>query len=511
MKKRIIFLLLTSVMMTLSGCSGQITSDSSSSATSDTTAQTTSAVNASEMFTDRDMEIGYDENTSTAITLSGDSASCDLDSVQISENTITITEEGVYILSGTLDNGMIVVDAADTDKIRLVLNGADITNETSAAIYILEADKVFITSAPNSENVLANSGEYIAIDENNIDAVIFSKSDLTLNGSGTLTISAACGHGIVSKDDLVVTSGSYQINAASHGLSGKDSVRIANGDFTIVSGKDGIHAENADDTSLGFIYIADGSFTISSGDDGMHADNALTISGGNINILQSYEGIEGLSIDITGGDITLTSDDDGLNCAGGNDSSGFGGHGDDIFSATEGAYIMISEGTLHINASGDGIDSNGSLTITGGETYVSGSTDNGNGALDYTSDGIIAGGILVAAGSSGMAQNLSSASTQGVMMVTVDTASAGSTISLTDDSGNELISWQPDKEYTCVIISCPEITQGSTYTLNADGYSTQITMDSLVYSSGGGIGNDSGGMGGGKNDGNMGGRHGDWR
>ena len=178
------------------------------------------------------------------ITLSGGSASSDSDAVQISGSTVTITDEGTYILSGTLNDGMIVVSAEDTDKIQLVLDNVEITSSDSAAIYVLEADKVFITTASGSENSLANGGEYVAIDDNNIDAVIFSKSDLTLNGAGTLTINAAAGHGVVSKDDLVLTSGAYTITAASQGLSGKDSVRIANGTYTITSGKDGIHAEN---------------------------------------------------------------------------------------------------------------------------------------------------------------------------------------------------------------------------------------------------------------------------
>jgi len=150
------------------------------------------------------LEIEYDEEASAKITLSGDSASSDSDAVQISDSTVTITDEGTYILSGTLHNGMIVVNAEDTDKVRLVLNGADITNSTSAAIYILEADKVFITTASGTENTLGNGGEYVAIDDNNIDAVVFSKSDLTLNGAGTLAINASAGHGVVSKDDLVL-------------------------------------------------------------------------------------------------------------------------------------------------------------------------------------------------------------------------------------------------------------------------------------------------------------------
>ena len=237
--------------------------------------------------------------------------------------------------------------------------------------------------------------------------------------------------------------------------------------------------------SLGFIYIAGGKFEISSADDGMHADSSLMIEGGTIHVSESYEGLEGLSIDITGGDIDVTASDDGLNAAGGNDSSGFEGGGKDIFAVEEGAYICISGGKVQVHASGDGIDSNGNLTISGGETYVSGLASGGNGSIDYNGDGVITGGTFAAAGSSDMAQNFSDSSTQGVMMVTVDVQTAESTVSLKDSNGNELISWTAGTEYTSVIVSCPEITRGATYTLTAGDSTQEITMDSLVYGSGG--------------------------
>lgn len=287
MKRKTLFPLVLAVLLTLSACSSANTAqtEGSSSQTVQTgTEESVLSVNPSDMFTDNDLEIEYDEEASAKITLSGDSASSDSDAVQISDSTVTITDEGTYILSGTLHNGMIVVNAEDTDKVRLVLNGADITNSTSAAIYILEADKVFITTASGTENTLGNGGEYVAIDDNNIDAVVFSKSDLTLNGAGTLAINASAGHGVVSKDDLVLTSGTYDITAANHGLSGKDSVRIASGTYTITSGKDGIHAENADDTSMGFLYIAGGTFTIMADGDGISSSAYLQIEDGSFTI-----------------------------------------------------------------------------------------------------------------------------------------------------------------------------------------------------------------------------------
>ncbi|MCJ7836849.1 carbohydrate-binding domain-containing protein [Cuneatibacter sp. NSJ-177] len=584
--------------------SGQTAAAEPGASDTQTEAETPSSpaeLSQSEMFTDRDKEIGYDEDASVRIQLGGDTAQCDSEAVEISGGTITIQDEGTFILTGTL-NGMVIVDAEDTDKLQLVLDGVSIKSESSAALYIRQADKVFVTLAPGSENTLSNGGSYTAIDENNIDAAVFSKEDLTLNGSGSLNIQAAAGHGIVSKDDLVITSGTYQITALSHGLSGKDSVRIAGGSFNIASGKDGIHAENADDASLGFAYLSDGTFvissegdgisagsilqiengefqiqsgggsanaeqsqssgqqpgrfpvketetasasedtvstkglkadgdllinggnftidsaddachtngnltvnegtfTISTGDDGFHADAGLVIAGGTIEITESYEGIEGQSIEITGGEIRLTASDDGLNAAGGNDQSGFGGRrGDDNFASGSNASIHISGGTLFINASGDGIDSNGSLTVSGGAVYVDGPTGGGDGALDYDGVGTITGGVVVAVGSSQMAQNFGSSSTQGSILVSVGSQEAGSTVTLTDESGQELITFQAAKSFDSVAVSCPEITEGASYTLTAGTSENQITMDSLIYGSGGGMGMGGGG-GAGRGDG----------
>ncbi len=242
-------------------------------------------LNADEIFSDRDFETDYDESKSVVITLSGSSAQCSSDAVEISGSTITIKDEGTYILSGSLDDGMIVVNADKDDKTQLVLNGVSIHSKTSAPIYIKQADKVFVTLAAGSENSLSNGGSFDAIDENAIDAVIFSKEDLTLNGEGALAVSSPAGHGIVSKDELAVTGGNYEISCASHGISGKDGVGIADGVFDIVAGKDGVHAENNDDSTLGYVYIQDGTFKIASTGDGVSAESTLQIDGGTFDIV----------------------------------------------------------------------------------------------------------------------------------------------------------------------------------------------------------------------------------
>lgn len=295
-RKRLCALLGSAVIlsMTVTACSGTA-ADSTDTTESQQAVSTGDALSYDDMFTDRDLDVGYEESDSVKISLSDDSTTVSsgssdnsstddtVDGVTVDGNVITITSGGTYIISGTLTEGQLVVDA-DDEKVQLVLDNADITCATSAAIYVKSASKTFITLAEGSENILMNTAEFEAIDDNNIDAVIFSKDDLALNGSGTLTINSENGHGIVSKDDLKITGGTYNITAASHALSGKDSVRIAAGTFNLVSGKDGIHSENADDSSKGYVYIAGGEFTIDSTGDGIDASNIVQIDGGTFDI-----------------------------------------------------------------------------------------------------------------------------------------------------------------------------------------------------------------------------------
>lgn len=277
-------------------------------------------IDITDMFTKRDLAGTYEESETVKITLSGKTATCESSNVQIENGVVTIKAAGVYVLSGTLTDGTIVVDAGDDDKVQLVLDGASITAADYAAVYAKNADKVFVTLAEGTENSLIVSGDYVQTDDNNVDAVIFAKCDLTLGGSGSLTVKDTVGHGIVSKDDLVVTGGTYTIESQDHCLNGKDSVRIADGTFTLTCDEDGIHAGN-DDQQNGYIYIEDGDIDISVGDDAMHAEGLLIITGGDIDISKSYEGIEGYKILVTGGDIDVAASDDGFNAAGGSSGS----------------------------------------------------------------------------------------------------------------------------------------------------------------------------------------------
>lgn len=499
-KRRIMIAMLIGTMAfsgMMTGC-GTTASNTQSSAeaesgdSADSAQATASLLDTSDMFTKRDLDASYDESECTTITLDDENSSCDSDAVTIDGQTVTITGEGTYLISGSLSNGSIVVDVEDSEKVQLVFDHVSIINESGAAVYVRQADKVFLTLAEGSENSIVSNGTATE-DDSNIDGAIFAKDDLTINGTGTLNVTSAA-HGIVCKDDLVVTGGTYCITAEKQGLSGKDSVRIADGTFEITSGGDAIHSENEEDENKGFVYVADGTFTLNADDDGIHADNAVYVADGTITISQCYEGIEGQTVTISGGKIDITSSDDGLNAAGGNDSSNDNGPGGgDPFSADEDAYINISGGEITIDASGDGIDSNGDLNVSGGTIYVTGPTNDGDSALDYDGTATITGGTVVAAGMSGMAQNFGEDSSQGSMLINLDDTQSGE-ITLTDADGNELISFTPSREYNSVVISCADLEEGATYTLNTGETATEVTLSSLVYSNGQSQGRQPGGM-----------------
>lgn len=341
------------VMAALAGC-GQMGTAGSSSDVSSNGAYITTAVSENQKnieltdsnvdinFTDRDKSSEYDESSAVKITLNGSSAVVSGSGANISGSTVTITSAGTYIISGSLSDGQIVIAASDSDKVQLVLNNAEINCNTSAAVYVKSADKVFVTLPAGTTNSLGGGTEYVQTDDNTVDGVIFSKSDLTLNGTGTLKIDADYRHGIVTKDTLCITGGTYVIDAVKTCLAGKDGIKILDGSFTLTAGSKGLNSGNDDDAREGSIYIAGGTFTIKSEDDSIHADGSCIIAGGtytiaagddgihasydtiitdgSITITDSYEGIEGRRITVSSGIINLTASDDGINAATGGSS-----------------------------------------------------------------------------------------------------------------------------------------------------------------------------------------------
>lgn len=332
---------------------------------------------SSELFSARDLSASYDEEV-FSITLRGNTASSDSDRVAVSGSTVTVNGPGTYLVSGTLDNGGIVVNADKQDKVQLVLNGVSISSDTGAAIYVAQADKVFVTLAEGTSSTLTNGGRFAQDADGKIDAVICALDDLTLNGSGSLTINSPAGHGISGKDDVTVTGGSYAITAADSAITANDTLAFADGSFQITTNKDGLHSENSDDDTLGAIYITGGSFVIRAGDDAVHAESLLQIDGGSLDITAA-EGLEATYIRINDGQINISATDDGVNAA----------HKSSAYIPT----VEINGGTLTVTmgqGDTDGIDSNGNLIITGGTVNVT-----ANSAFDYDGTASFTGGTII--------------------------------------------------------------------------------------------------------------------
>lgn len=538
-----------------------------------------------------DIEGSIDLDSAYTITLSGTSAASDAPGVEIDGGEVKITAGGVYRISGTLSDGQIKVKTEDDgESVVLVLDNADITNTSGAAIHIKNALSAYIVALSGTTNTVSDTANYeFAADDTDgePDAAIFSKADLIIGGTGTLNVNGNYSAAIKSKDNLILAEATVNVTSVDDGIKGRDSLEIMSGSVTveaendgikttndedadmgsliisggtvnITAGTDGIQSENtltvsggditvttadgagattkqsfgmwgsgsstdsesakglkaanaivisggtltvdsADDSihSNGDVTVSNGTLTLSSADDGIHADSTLTVSGGSINVTGSYEGLEGQVINVSGGDIKVRASDDGFNAAGGNDSSNAGGFGGgDPFSNDSSAMIRVSGGTIYINADGDGFDSNGSAEMTGGTMTIDGPTNSGNGALDFGGEFVISGGTLIAAGASGMAERPADSSTQTTIQVELGSQSAGSTVTVRDSSGTEILSYTPSKTYQNVVISSPELKQGETYTVYVNGSQvTTIETTSTVTSQGGNT--MGGGMGGG--------------
>lgn len=490
MKKKVIEkgIALFACMMLLTGCANPVTEETSSNAENTVTAEDMSqsaevtSIDTKKLFSNKDKEIGYEESECSKIVMGASEIVCEDTSVKIEETTITITKAGTYLIQGTMD-GNIIVDAKDDAKVRLILDNATIRCDATAPLYVKNADKVFVTLAPDSENHLINTGEFEAIDDNNIDGAVFAKDDITFNGLGSLEVVSKRGHGIVCKDQLCITSGTYQITAAKKGLSGKDSVCIANGDFNINSGSTGIASNNEDDSKKGFVYITGGNIHIEAENKGISAITSAVLAGGSVTVEKSKEGMEAKIVEIAGGSHLFKATDDGINASTGNDGSGMPGKNKS--NTGDSAKVLISGGNTEIIAQGDGIDSNGTLEVSGGVLLVSGSETDWNSAIDYEYDAVITGGIVIAAGAAGMSENFGESSTQCSMMICTESSyESGTEIKLTDAEGNTLLSYVPATKYNSVVISSPQITVGSKYTLITGSDSREVVPDAIVYGTG---------------------------
>lgn len=393
MKKYIKTLSILTAMLFLFTACGESSGEGASLVTESASDNTASAIEAefasdkSEMFTDRDLNT--ETENAAEIKLSGSTAQSNDSAVTVSNNTVNIKGEGIFKLSGEL-SGSVVVEASDTDKVQIILNGAKIESSDSAAIYVKSADKVVITLENGTQNTLSNGGEFKADGDNNIDGAVFSKADLTFNGKGGLTVNSPIAHGIVCKDDLCFTSGTYTVNSASHGIDANDSVRITEADITVASGKDGIHCENTDDASKGFVFMNSGSVKIAAEGDGISSSYYTQFEGGTVEITTGGGAENGTK---------QTSNNYGgfMGGKGGKpDKGGPGGMGGmtrpednfNNFANTETdtdstsikgikavSSILINGGSFKINSADDSLHSNMSLIVNGGVFDLSSGDD----------------------------------------------------------------------------------------------------------------------------------------
>ena len=358
----------------------------------------------------------------TQIAASGDSIVVTGDGAVAEDGKVTIRKAGTYLLSGTLEEGQLLVDANEGAEITLVFDGFKISNSTDAPLLFESGSSITLVLKDGSENAVTDLRS--SAEEN--QAAIYSKSDLTISGNGTLDVTGTAEDAIHSKTDVTVQGGTINLKA---------------------------------------------------GDDAIHADETLTILDGKVTVLESEEGLEGLVVDIQGGDITVNASDDGLNASDGSGSDKAPGQ------ATEGAAIRISGGVLTVKASGDGIDSNGDLIISGGTVVVDGPSDGGNAPIDYDGKGVISGGTVFVSGDSGMFQSLSdSGSTQNsIVYYLSETQAAGTKVVVADSKGNVIYENSGTTQaFNTVLFSAADLKSGENYTVTVGEQSETVSISDTV-------------------------------
>ena len=465
-----------------------------------------------------EQDLSWDASSETAIDLSNPTAT---DGVTVEDGTLTITKAGTYKLSGEYQ-GQIKVETADSDAVRLVLDNANITNSSGAALNVVNADEVILYSASGTTNTISDGADYTATGENDPDAVVYSKADLTIAGEGTLKVNGNHEDGIHTSDGLVIASGTLEVNAANTGIKGKDYVDILGGTINVTAQQDGIKSTNDTDEGKGWTRLSNGTVTVNAGDDGFKASRVVEISGGSLTVEQSDEGIEAQYINISGGDVNVTSADDGMNASlktsnsestdssentsdtanqqqgslpGGQQNGTSnqqqqgmgqppqggmpGGGGGGTFEVID-AAINVSGGHVTVNAEGDGIDSNGVTTLSGGTLIVNGPSQGGNAALDTNGDLLLNGATVLSGSTADMFEAPSTNSTSGYLKLTNSSGfEQGSTVQVADSSGKVVANYKVTKSNVqLVLVSSSSIVKGQSYTV----YTTTSAVDSNAAS-----------------------------
>ncbi len=424
-------------------------------------------------FTANDLDGDWDTSRATRITLTGDGAEISGGGAYFTGGSVYIAYAGDYVLTGTLADGSIVIDASNSGKIRLLLDGVDVHREDSAALLVEQAEKVFVTLAEGTENTLSSGAAYSDDSlDSKIDGTVYSRDDLTVNGGGSLTVTAEYSHGIVCNDDFVMTGGTVTITAAQDGVHANDSVRLCNMDLTVTAGDDGVTVSN--DGNTAYFYI----------------------ESGNLSIPACCEGVEAINVTVAGGKLDIVSTDDGINANGDGQSS---------ISITGGEIRIVND----TGRDADGLDSNGSISISGGTTFISVVGSGGNCAIDYGSENggtcQISGGTVVAAGGSMLAEGFDSSSPQGFLMESVS-GGAGAAVVLKADGGEVLLEEEIPCVFTSLLLSTPALAVDGVCTLSVDGQEQEIVIDnasSVPAGMGGMFGGQGGRPGGNRPDGDM--------
>lgn len=413
----------------------------------------------------------------------------------------TVRKAGTYLVTGACADGQLVVDAGDNDTVCLVFQNVTLESKTSAAVYVKNAGKTVLNAAKDTVNILSDAAQYQNQTDGEPDAAVFSKDDLTVNGLGTFQITGNYQDAVKSKDTLCITGSTLTVQSADDGLCGKDFVCIYGGSLSVTANGDGVKSSYDTDTKKGAVAVLGGevavtagndgfravnkvqmdggTVTVASGDDGVHADRVATVSGGCLEITESYEGLEAAWIRLQGGEVRITASDDGVNASGGSQTAQSGGKaGGDPFAA-DASLLEITGGKLVVDASGDGLDSNGDISMSGGEVYIYGPTDGGNGAIDYAGTFTATGGTLFAAGSAEMAQSISDSSDVCAVAIGVE-AQENTAVRLLRADGSAICSFVPKKRFSHLVIVSPEIQTGESYTVQTAQFSGGTNADGLL-------------------------------
>ncbi|MDY3049071.1 MAG: carbohydrate-binding domain-containing protein [Rothia sp. (in: high G+C Gram-positive bacteria)] len=455
--------------LTLAGCSAgsQASNSSLSVSISGSSASATAVATASgstvasiisyDTHYDTD-DLSWDASTEVSIDLSNPTAT---EGVSVENGVISITAAGNYRLTGTLEDGQVLVAAGEEDVVRLILNGASISNKDGAAINAQSANETIIYTAAGSSNSVTDGSSYAATGTEDPDAALYAKTDLTLAGEGSLTVTGNYGDGIASGDGLTIAGGSITVTAADDGIKGKDYLDILGGSIDVTATADGMKATNDTDAERGWVRLLEGEIKISAGDDGFKSERELEIAGGSLTIEESVEAIEGQYLTISGGSTQATSSDDGINATIPSTTSSTSAGG---MNQVVDAWISISGGELTLNVEGDGVDSNGTAAISGGTVIVNGPSTGGNGATDATGGLTVTGGTLIQGDSGSMFEGM-----EGAYARFSASVSAGDTVTVTDASGQVVAEYTSSKNIVQVVVAGSSITEGENYSISVNG------------------------------------------